>query len=103
VFCEHPHPIEGATVSVALVPEHRIAPCTADPDRWACATADDAEAKALCRACPRRWLCAKEALEAPGVEGMWSAVYIPKVGRGRTFALRQLKSLAAHGGYTVNG
>jgi WhiB family redox-sensing transcriptional regulator len=32
---------------------------------------------------------------------MWSGVNIPKDGRGRTFALRQLRSLAAHGGYDV--
>jgi hypothetical protein len=29
-------------------------------------------------------------------------VHLPKDGRGRMFALRQLRSLAAHGGYTVN-
>lgn len=75
-------------------------PCLADPDRWATG-GEDAELKALCRACPRRWLCAKEALETPAAEGMWSAVHIPKAGRGRTFALRQLRSLAAHGGYHV--
>jgi hypothetical protein len=45
--------------------------------------------------------CAKEALETPGAEGMWSGVHIPEAGRGRTFALRQLRSLAAHGGYSV--
>jgi WhiB family redox-sensing transcriptional regulator len=33
---------------------------------------------------------------------MWSGVDIPKEGRGRTFALRQLRSLAAHGGYEVD-
>ena len=76
-------------------------PCLTDPDRWAIG-GEDAELKTLCRACPRRWLCAKEALETPGAEGMWSAVHIPKDGRGRTFALRQLRSLAAHGGYRVN-
>jgi len=75
-------------------------PCLADPDRWATG-GEDAELKALCRACPRRWLCAKEALETPAAEGMWSAVHLPKAGRGRTFALRQLRSLAAHGGYHV--
>jgi WhiB family redox-sensing transcriptional regulator len=77
-------------------------PCLADPDRWA-AGGDDPELRALCRGCPRRWLCAKEAVETPGAEGMWSGVNIPKAGRGRTFALRQLRSLAAHGGYRIRG
>ena len=76
-------------------------PCLADPDRWA-EGGDDAELKALCRGCPRRWLCAKEALQTPGAEGMWSGVNIPKDGRARKFALRQLRSLAAHGGYDVD-
>ena len=76
------------------------APCLADPDRWA-AGGDDPELKALCRGCPRRWLCAKEAVHTPGAEGMWGGVHIPTEGRGRTFALRQLASLAAHGGYPV--
>jgi WhiB family transcriptional regulator, redox-sensing transcriptional regulator len=76
------------------------APCRSDPDRWAVG-GDDPELKAQCRGCPRRWLCAKEALETPGAEGMWSGVNIPATGRGRTFALRQLQSLATHGGYTV--
>jgi WhiB family redox-sensing transcriptional regulator len=88
-------------VAVAFETEQRISPCTLDPDRWVNATADDTEIKALCRGCWRRWRCAKEALETPGAEGMWSAVHIPKDGRGRIFALRQLRSLAAHGGYLV--
>jgi hypothetical protein len=50
---------------------------------------------------PPHWLCAREALKTPGAEGMWSGVNIPKDGRGRTFALRQLRSLAAHGGFDV--
>ncbi|MDA2893432.1 WhiB family transcriptional regulator [Mycolicibacterium sp. BiH015] len=75
-------------------------PCFADPNRWA-AGGDDPELKALCRNCPRRWLCAKEAVETPGAQGMWSGIHIPKVGRGRAFALRQLRSLAAHGGYVI--
>jgi WhiB family transcriptional regulator, redox-sensing transcriptional regulator len=95
--------VEGATVTVALAPEPLIGPCIHNPDRWVTADPDDTELKALCRGCPRRWLCAKEALETPGAEGMWSAVYIPKAGRGRTFAMRQLRSLATHGGYTVSG
>ena len=84
-------------MTVALQRELPTIPCALNPDRWAMATEDDAELKVLCRACPRRWLCAKEALETPCAEGMWSAVYIPKAGRGRTFAFRQLRSLVAHG------
>jgi WhiB family redox-sensing transcriptional regulator len=76
------------------------APCLRDPDRWADG-GDDPELKTLCRACPRRWLCAREALQTPRAQGMWSAVYIPRDGRGRKFALRQLHSLASHGGYPV--
>jgi WhiB family transcriptional regulator, redox-sensing transcriptional regulator len=76
-------------------------PCRSDPDRWA-SGGDDPQLKAMCRACPRRWACAKEALQTPGAEGMWAAVNIPRAGRGRTFALRQLKSLAVHGGQLVD-
>jgi WhiB family redox-sensing transcriptional regulator len=75
-------------------------PCLADPDRWSEA-GDDAELKVLCRGCRRRSLCAKEAVETPGAEGLWSGVFIPKVGRARKFALRQLASLAEHGGYVA--
>ena len=75
-------------------------PCLADPDRWA-SGGEDPELKALCRACTRRWLCAKEALKTPDAVGMWSGVNIPEEGRGRKFALRQLRSLAAHGGFDV--
>jgi WhiB family transcriptional regulator, redox-sensing transcriptional regulator len=74
-------------------------PCFADADRWFDG-GDDPELKALCRACPRRWLCAEDALATPGAQGMWSGVYIPEHGRRRTFALRQLRSLAAHGRQT---
>ncbi|MGE5695825.1 MAG: WhiB family transcriptional regulator [Candidatus Sericytochromatia bacterium] len=73
--------------------------CTRDPDRWLTAT-DDAT-KAVCRACPRRWLCAKEACEMPAAQGMWAGVHIPEAGRGRAFALKQLRSLAEYGGYAV--
>lgn len=77
-----------------------VAACTADPDRWTTTDPDD-EAKALCRACPQRWLCAREAWETPDAEGLWAGVVIPESGRGRSFALRQLRSLAAFGGYPV--
>jgi WhiB family transcriptional regulator, redox-sensing transcriptional regulator len=82
------------TVMLALRPA-TSSPCLADPDRWA-AGGDDPELKALCRGCLRRWVCVKEALQTPGAEGMWAGVNIPKEGRGRTFALRQLRSLASH-------
>jgi WhiB family redox-sensing transcriptional regulator len=74
-----------------------LSPCLADPDRWA-AGGDDPQLKTLCRACPRRFACAREALDTPGIEGMIAAVYVPTVGRGRSFALRQLQSLAAYAG-----
>jgi WhiB family transcriptional regulator, redox-sensing transcriptional regulator len=73
--------------------------CTQDPDRWT--TTPDAEAKALCRACPRRWQCAREAVKSPGAEGLWAGVVIPEAGRGRAFALGQLRSLAERNGYPV--
>ncbi|MGO8849539.1 WhiB family transcriptional regulator [Mycobacterium sp.] len=73
--------------------------CTRDPDRWT--EAPDDEAKALCRACPRRWQCARDAVESAGAEGLWAGVVIPEAGRGRTFALRQLRSLAERNGYPV--
>jgi WhiB family transcriptional regulator, redox-sensing transcriptional regulator len=38
---------------------------------------------------------------ADAAEGLWAGVIIPEAGRGRDFALRQLRSLAAHGGYPV--
>ncbi|GAB3009818.1 WhiB family transcriptional regulator [Mycobacterium bourgelatii] len=71
--------------------------CTQDPDRWT--ETPDAEAKMLCRACPRRWACAREAVELPGAEGLWAGVVIPESGRGRAFALGQLRSLAERNGH----
>lgn len=73
--------------------------CTRDPERWT--TIADDEAKMICRSCPRRWLCAREACELPGVEGLWAGVVVPETGRARTFALRQLRSLAERNGYPV--
>jgi|SRR3954447_22287999 WhiB family redox-sensing transcriptional regulator len=73
--------------------------CARDPERWT--TVADEGAKALCRACPRRWECAQEACEMPGVEGVWAGVLIPAAGRGRRFALKQLRSLAEQNGYPV--
>lgn len=78
----------------------QIGACIQDPDRWM--TATDAQTKAVCRACPRRWLCAKEAYEMPGAQGLWAGIHIPEAGRGRTFALKQLKSLAERGGHPVH-
>lgn len=89
-----------ATVMTLTAPSEEFVPvCTTDPERWT--TNPDDEAKALCRACPLRWRCAREAWETPGSEGLWAGVVIPESGRGRDFALRQLRSLAAHGGYPV--
>lgn len=75
-------------------------PCVQNPDRWADG-GNDPTVKALCRGCPRRWLCATEALHTPGIEGMIAGVHVPKEGRARTFALRQLQSLAAYAGYAT--
>jgi WhiB family redox-sensing transcriptional regulator len=75
-------------------------PCTQDPERWT--TTADHGAKALCRACPRRWSCAQEACRTPGAEGLWAGIPIPPAGRGRQFALKQLRSLAERHGYPVH-
>lgn len=79
--------------------EPPVGACTQDPERWA--TPADSAAKAICRACARRWLCAREACELPGAEGLWAGIVIPESGRGRTFALRQLRSLAERHGQRV--
>lgn len=73
--------------------------CTRDPERWT--TAGDEGAKALCRACPRRWACAQQACTTPGAEGVWAGILIPAGGRGRQFALRQLRSLTEQHGPTA--
>jgi WhiB family transcriptional regulator, redox-sensing transcriptional regulator len=76
-------------------------PCTDDPDRWLRATDDDEAAKTACRACPRRWKCAQEACLTPAAVGLWAGVVLPESGRGRQFALRQLRSLAERHGFPV--
>src|SRR5579859_3331528 len=73
--------------------------CARDPDRWT--TVADDGAKELCRACPRRWRCAQEACETPGAQGLWAGILIPEEGRGRRFALKQLRSLAERNGFPV--
>lgn len=80
-----------------------VGECTRDPDRWANTANEKAnqKAKAICRACPRRWACAREACELPRAEGLWAGIVIPETGRGRTFALKQLRSLAERNGYPV--
>jgi len=83
--------IHGSTVTTVV--------CTRDPDRWT--TVADEGAKALCRECPRRWRCARQACETPGAEGVWAGVLIPQAGRGRRFALKQLRSLAEQNGFPV--
>ena len=35
-----------------------------------------------------------EACETAGAEGLWAGILIPQAGRGRGFALKQLRSLA---------
>ena len=79
--------------------EAPVLPCMRDPDRWT--TIADDGAKALCRACPRRWRCAQEACETSGAEGLWAGILIPQAGRGRRFALRQLRALAERNGFPV--
>lgn len=74
--------------------------CTQNPEQWT--TFADEQAKSLCRQCPRRWACAREAVELPRAEGLWAGIVIPAdEGRGRTFAIKQLRSLAEHNGYPV--
>lgn len=79
--------------------DSHVLACQVDPDRWT--ERADEGAKALCRECPLRWQCAREACETAGAEGLWAGIVIPEGGRGRTFALRQLRSLAERGGYPV--
>jgi WhiB family redox-sensing transcriptional regulator len=83
----------------SAVDESSIFACTRDPERWT--TTADEGAKALCRACPRRWECAQQACRTPGAEGLWAGILIPAAGRGRQFALRQLRSMAEHHGFSV--
>ena len=78
-------------------PEAVVGACVDDPERWI--TTIDEQAKAVCLNCRRRWLCAREACEMPRAEGMWAGVVSPEAGRGRTHALRRLRSLAERGGY----
>lgn len=85
------------TVTLDKPATQTVTPCVQDPDRWADG-GDDPALKTLCRNCPRRWVCATEALRTPGIEGMIAGVHVPADGRGRTFALRQLQSLAAYAG-----
>jgi WhiB family redox-sensing transcriptional regulator len=76
-----------------------VGECTRNPDLWT--NTEDEQAKAICRMCPRRWACAREACELPRAEGIWAGIAVPEAGRGRTFALRQLRSLAERTGYPV--
>ena len=93
---EHKRPTAAATTAA----RPQVRPwCSRDPDRWT--TTVDEGAKALCRACPLRWRCAKAACETPAAEGIWAGILIPETGRGRQFALRQLRSLAEQNGYPV--
>ena len=93
-------PILTPTLTLTAIRELPLGACTQDPERWTMLMDD--EAKALCRQCPRRWACARDACESPGAEGLWAGIVIPESGRPRTFALRQLRSLAERHGYPVN-
>jgi WhiB family redox-sensing transcriptional regulator len=86
----------GATAGSTVIDGPWTFACASDPDRWT--TTPDDGAKALCRACPVRWMCAQEACKTPGAEGVWAGVLIPEAGRGRRFALKQLRSLADRNG-----
>lgn len=94
-----PMPMNQMPAGTTPCDEMPVGRCANEPERWT-TTADD-EAKVICRSCPRRWLCAREACELPRAEGLWAGIYVPEGGRGRTFALRQLKSLAERNGYPV--
>lgn len=83
-----------------LISEESTFACMRDPDRWT--TTADEGAKALCRICPARWRCAQEACRTPGAEGVWAGILIPEGGRGRRFALKQLRELAEQNGYPVD-
>src|ERR1044072_1368029 len=76
-----------------------VGACTRDPERWT--TTADEDAKAICRGCPRRWMCARDAVELPRAERLWAGIAIPEGGGGRSFALRQLRSLAERNGFPV--
>jgi WhiB family redox-sensing transcriptional regulator len=89
----------GRSPGSTVIEEPAIFACEREPDRWT--TICDEGAKALCRACARRWLCAQEACMTPGAEGVWAGILIPEAGRGRRFALKQLRSLAEHNGFPV--
>ncbi|GLP76661.1 hypothetical protein TUM20983_37710 [Mycobacterium antarcticum] len=89
----------GATMGSLAIDAPTGFACTEDPDRWT--TSPDEGAKALCRACPQRWSCAREACATPGAEGVWAGVLIPEAGRGRRFALKQLRNMAERNGSPV--
>jgi WhiB family redox-sensing transcriptional regulator len=88
------------------LPHGRVAPvqspCTVDPDRWAEGTNEPA-LRAMCRGCHRRFDCAKDALDTPGAEGIWSGIFIPPTRdyRGRNHAMLRLQSLATIGKHVV--
>jgi WhiB family transcriptional regulator, redox-sensing transcriptional regulator len=90
---------DGSLDTAVVLDETPLGACTRDPDRWTM-TADEG-AKAICRGCPRRWRCAREACETPAAAGIWAGILIPAAGRGRQFALRQLRSLAEQHGFPV--
>ena len=78
-----------------------MTPCSHDPDRWAGATQDDPEARAICLACPVRRECAKRAVEMVNnyqhPSGIWAGVYLPfapnrhQYPRSRGYAVKRLR------------
>jgi WhiB family redox-sensing transcriptional regulator len=89
----------GATTVSLVIDVPTGFACAADPDRWT--TRPDEGAKALCRSCPQRWSCARQACSTPGAEGVWAGVLIPEAGRGRRFALKQLRNMAERNGTPI--
>ncbi len=79
-------------------PEAVVGACVDDPERWI--TTIDEQAKAVCLNCRRRWLCARGLRDASR-RGDVGRRRHPEAGRGRTHALRRLRSLAERGGYPV--
>jgi WhiB family redox-sensing transcriptional regulator len=47
-------------------------------------------------------MCAR-GLRDRGAQGVWAGILIPEAGRGRRFALKQLRELAESNGYPVSG
>jgi WhiB family redox-sensing transcriptional regulator len=81
-----------------MIEESAIFACEREPDRWT--TIADEGAKALCRACPAGGCVLKRPARHPARRA-WAGILIPEAGRGRRFALKQLRSLAENNGFPV--